>query len=148
MRTATAVFALVLGAGFVGGGVALSSSFARDDGLLVAGERLWLSIPQVHDRLDAAGYRNIEKIERERGGYEVRAADRNGQRVKLHVNPQTGEIYDRGGEGRRHDNSDARGMLDTWRGAADCNERRCRDDLPPKGATVVPKGAAVPSPGK
>ena len=38
---------------------------------------------QIHDKLQAAGYRNIEKIERERGGYEVRATDRNGERVKL-----------------------------------------------------------------
>ncbi|WP_353739902.1 PepSY domain-containing protein, partial [Accumulibacter sp.] len=36
---------------------------------------------QVHQKLEAAGYRNVEKIEREHGVYEARATDRNGVRV-------------------------------------------------------------------
>jgi hypothetical protein len=92
-----------------------------------AGERQWLSIGQIHDKLEAAGYRQIEKIERERGSYEARATDRNGERIKLHLNPQTGEIIDQRSRGK-HDRGDA----------ADCNKRRCRDDLPQKAVGAVP----------
>jgi hypothetical protein len=90
----------------------------------------WLSIPEVHARLEAAGYRNIEKIERESGAYEVKATDRAGRRIKLQVHPQTGDVIDQ----RQHD-----AKRDKYRGtykdqrSADCNERRCRDDLPQPG---------------
>jgi hypothetical protein len=57
-------------------------------------DRQWLSIPQIVDKLEAAGYRNIEKIEREHGNYEVRATNRDGKRSKLYVHPQTGEVID------------------------------------------------------
>jgi hypothetical protein len=58
-------------------------------------ERQWLSIGQVHQKLEAAGFRNVEKIEREHGVYEARATDRNGERVKLYIHPQTGEVTER-----------------------------------------------------
>lgn len=45
-------------------------------------------------RLESAGYRNIEKIERESGSYEVKATDLAGRRIKLYVHPQTGEVID------------------------------------------------------
>lgn len=124
-------FALV-GALAVGGGL-LAPSFAGESRTAPAGEKQWLTIPQVHQKLEAAGYRNIEKIERERGGYEARATDRNGERVKLYVNPQTGELLDRRSGKRATDGSDKQG-----RQAADCNERRCRDDLPPKAEVPAP----------
>jgi hypothetical protein len=98
----------------------------------------WLSIPQVVDKLDAAGYRNIEKVERERGSYEVKATDRNGQRVKLYLHPQTGEIMDRQGRDARRDRYGRNDAPNDPRNAPDCNERRCRDDLP----------VAIPSTGK
>lgn len=97
-------------------------------------DQQWLSIPQIIHKLEAAGYRNIEKIEREHGSYEGRATNREGQRRKLYVHPQTGEVMDyRPGERYERGESDERG-----RGSADCNERRCRDDLPKAGAKVVP----------
>lgn len=89
----------------------------------------WLSIAQVYNQLEAAGYRNIEKIERERGSYEVKATNRDGQRVKLYVHPQTGAVLD------TRTRKDKRGGP-RWGGAGvgkpgvECNERRCRDDLP------------------
>lgn len=95
-----------------------ATALAGESRLVPAGDRPWLTIPQVHERLQAAGYRNIEQIERENGSYEVRATDSNGSRSKLYVNPQTGELLvQRAGKHRR-------------RNSADCNERRCRDDLP------------------
>lgn len=98
----------------------------------------WLSIPQVVDKIEAAGYRNIEKIERERGSYEAKATDRNGQRVKLYLHPQTGEIMERQGRDARRDRYGRNDAPNDPRNTADCNERRCRDDLPqPAGAAPV-----------
>lgn len=90
----------------------------------------WLPIPQIYAKLEAAGYRNIEKIEREHGTYEVRATDRQGARVRLDVHPQTGAILERGARRPAIDSTERR-----QRPSAECNERRCRDDLPPKAAT-------------
>jgi hypothetical protein len=101
-----------------------TSSFAEDARSSAGGDRQWLSIPQVHAKLESAGYRNIEKIERKHGGYEIRAIDRDGQRIKAYVNPITGDTIDQ--RGSRHNKFD-RGAS---RSSPDCNERRCRDDLP------------------
>lgn len=136
MRTSTIVTALALGAGLLAGGVYLAPSFAQDNRPASVGERQWLSIPRIHDKLDAAGYRDIEEIEREHGGYEVRATNRDGERVKLYLDPHTGEIFDK--NRRDQDRNDRLGRADGKRRAADCTERRCRDDLPPpKVATPV-----------
>ncbi|MBI2754864.1 MAG: PepSY domain-containing protein [Betaproteobacteria bacterium] len=90
-------------------------------------EQPWLPIPQIYAKLEAAGYRNIEKIEREHGTYEVRATDQQGARVRLDVHPQTGAILERGARRQTPDGTERR-----QRASAECNERRCRDDLPPK----------------
>lgn len=101
-----------------------TAAHAEDIDPSSSSNRQWLSIPQVHARLEAAGYRNVEKIERKHGGYEIRATDRNGQRLKLHVNPYSGNTVDQRGTGRDKFTRDAS------RNSPDCNERRCRDDLP------------------
>lgn len=98
-------------------------------------DRQWLSIPQVVNKLEAAGYRNIEKIEREHGSYEVRATSSDGKRSKLYVDRQTGEVM---GSRQRERSRDGSERDERGRGSADCNERRCRDDLPQSGAGVVP----------
>lgn len=139
MRTITLFSALVLGAGLVGGGMLLSPSFAQNAGSTGVNTPTprWLSIAEVHDRLIAAGYRNVEKIEREDGSYEARATSRRGERVKLYVNPQSGEIRERRKRESRHDKDAARG--DAYgQYAVDCNERRCRDDLPQKTSPTAP----------
>lgn len=136
MRTTTVLSALALGAGLVAGSVTLAPAFAEDNRPARTSERQWLSIPQIHDKLVAAGYRNIEKIEREDGAYEVRAANRDGERVKLYLNPQTGEILDRRQRKSSRDNNDSRGYTQGQRNSADCNERRCRDDLPQQNAVT------------
>lgn len=88
----------------------------------------WLSITQMINKLEAAGYRNIEKIEREHGRYEVKATNRDGQRVKLHVHPQSGAVLDLH-QGR--DKRQAKGWgTATGQPGVECNKRRCRDDLP------------------
>jgi hypothetical protein len=93
-------------------------------------EQPWLPIPQIYAKLEAAGYRNIEKIEREHGTYEVRATDGQGARVRLDVHPQTGAILERGARKPAMDSTERR-----QRPTAECNERRCRDDMPPKATT-------------
>ena len=95
----------------------------------------WLSIPEVHARLESAGYRNIEKIERESGSYEVKATDQAGRRIKLYVHPQTGEVIDQ----RQRDKYDSGYAKNSQRNSSDCNERRCRDDWPQTG-TIQPIG--------
>jgi hypothetical protein len=140
MRTTTILSAFALGAGLVTGGIFLAPAFAGDDRPARTSERQWLSIPQVHDKLIAAGYRNIEKIEREDGGFEARATHRNGERVKLYLNPQTGEIRNRQERKSSRDGSRSWGFTQGQRNSADCNERRCRDDLPQKAAPTVPAG--------
>jgi len=131
------ISSIALGSAFAVGGAMLAPSFAGENRTAPAGERQWLSIPQIHEKLEAAGYRQIEKIERERGGYEARATDRQGERIKLYINPQTGEIIDRGSHGKRANGAQGTSG-DSRRNSADCNERRCRDDLPQKPAPITP----------
>jgi len=89
-------------------------------------DRQWLSIPQIVDKLEADGYRNIEKIEREHGNYEVRATTRDGKRSKLYVHPQTGEVMNH----RQRESGERYERREGKNASPDCNERRCRDDLP------------------
>jgi hypothetical protein len=100
---------------------------ANDRKTTATTEQNWLPIPQIYANLEAAGYRSIEKIEREHGTYEVRATDRQGARVRLEMHPQTGAILERGALKPAIDSTERR-----QRTSAECNERRCRDDMPPK----------------
>jgi hypothetical protein len=102
--------------------------FAEDAPAPQAAEaRKALSIPQIYDKLTALGYWNIDKIERDPRTYEVRANDKSGDRVKLHLDAQTGEIVERRLDSRK------RFMDERRRSSADCSERRCRDDLSASG---------------
>lgn len=93
-----------------------------------SGGTAWLPLGEVVRRLEAAGYRNIEKVEREHGLYEARATGRDGERVKLTVHPRTGEIarYGARREGGGALERDGRPPAP----APECTKRRCRDDLP------------------
>ena len=50
-----------------------------------------LAIGTVTDKLTSQGYKEIRKIEREGGCYEVKAVDKDGRAVKLYLNAVTGE---------------------------------------------------------
>ena len=127
MKPTTIISSLAAIGTLAAAGIFLTPSLAADSSTASPGERQWLSIPQVHEQLEAVGYRHIEKIEREHGGYEVRATDRHGERIKLYVNPQTGAVMNQRGHGPRvRDGGD-----DGRRNSGDCTKRRCRDDLPP-----------------
>lgn len=51
-----------------------------------------LTIRDIYDRMEAAGYRDIREIEWDHGRYEVKASNAQGQRVKLYVNATTGAV--------------------------------------------------------
>jgi len=135
MKLSTLLTSLTLGCAIAGATALSTSAVAAENRSGPVSERPWLSIPQIHDKLVAAGFRDVEKIERERGGYEVRATDRHGERTKLYLNPQTGEIT-----GERNKGTQADGREGRRQNSADCNQRRCRDDLPPKPITPTPAG--------
>lgn len=123
----TAAIGVLLVAGTV---VPASASAEEYRQTQAADARKGLSIPQIYDKLTALGYWNIDKIERDPRMYEVKASDKSGDRVKLYLDAQTGEIVERRLDNRR------RFMDERGRSSADCNERRCRDDLSAKGEAV------------
>lgn len=129
MRTSKIALSLALVAAIGLGGVLLIPSFAADRSAESNDRQPWLSLAEILTRLEKAGYRNIEKIEREHGNYEARATDTNGQRVKLYINPRTGEVTDRRERGDRRENGYRDGTKD-GQPAGEGNRRRCRDDLP------------------
>lgn len=53
---------------------------------------LQLTIRDIYDRVEAAGYRDIREIEWDDGRYEVKAHNADGERVKLHVDGNTGAL--------------------------------------------------------
>ncbi len=51
-----------------------------------------LDLGQLLAQVEAAGYRAVQKIEREHDEVKVRAEDAQGQRVQLRLHPQTGAV--------------------------------------------------------
>lgn len=136
MRTSVVGSVSAVAAAVLAGGVFISSSFAEGSHPTRDSQPVWLTIPQLVDKLDAAGYRNIEKVEREHGSYEVRATDRDGHRVKLSLNPATGAIEDRGDRWNKRRDGAASQQPVGSRGFVECSKRRCRDDLPQAGTAA------------
>ncbi|WP_374323893.1 PepSY domain-containing protein [Azonexus sp.] len=126
------VLALTLG-GIIAVGAVLADNH-RERHHDERGEAGWLPIPALVSRLEAAGYRNVEEIEREHGRYEVRVTDRNGERRKLYFDGRTGESL---GAGRAEGVPRERVVQPA--DGRECNKRRCRDDLP-----ATPAGGAKP----
>ncbi len=90
MKTSHTIFAVALTAVTLGG-TAIAASSAADRMSATAD---WLAIPAIHEKVTAAGYVDIQEIERERRGYDVEAYDSNGDRVELFVDPVNGEVLD------------------------------------------------------
>lgn len=138
MRKPNLLFSLVLAATLTSGAVVLPSiaGDARNASAPVGAQ--WLPLGEIVRRLEAAGYRNIEKIEREHGVYEARATDRDGARVKLDIHPQTGEITPRASRSDRREGARAQERAADGARAQECSKRRCRDDLPTPPAAPAP----------
>lgn len=99
MRTNTLIATLALGAGLLGGSALLVPAFAQDKApaatqTTAPAEAGTLSLQQVQSKLEADGYRDFEKIERERNKYEVKAVDPQGRRVELEFDARSGEILE------------------------------------------------------
>lgn len=107
------------------GGTGLTPAYADDKSSDWSHANAALSVAQVLQKLDAAGYSHIEKIQLKRGNYEVRTTNRNGERIKLYVNAQTGSIL--GQRNARNDSQHSGSVMQKL--MENCNERRCRDDL-------------------
>lgn len=109
MRTSHILSALAFGAAVAAGGVGLAPAFAQNTQSSPAVEApAGLSIAQIHQKLVALGYSNIDKIEREGRTIEVRATEPGGARVKLSVDGQAGDIIDTRPSGRKRDRDDNR----------------------------------------
>lgn len=141
MRKSVVFPTLALSAALLSGALTLPSiaDSSRDSReAKAASGAAWLPLGEIVRRLEAAGYRNIEKIEREHGTYEARATDRNGVRVKLDIHPQTGKITPRSDERHeRRDGAQARARGAEGQAQAQCTKRRCRDDLPTEPAAAA-----------
>lgn len=134
MNSSSTLAVLCLAACWLASGMALTPAFADDHAFDGHATDNTLSAAQVLQKLDTAGYRSIEKIERKHGNFEVRTTARDGARVKLYVNAQTGDILGRKDSRKTDDRSG--NMLQKLMG--NCNERRCRDDLVPAPKTAAP----------
>ena len=55
----------------------------------------WITVRQVIDKVEAAGYSDIREIERDDGMYEVKVVTQDGQRMELYLDRKTGEILNR-----------------------------------------------------
>lgn len=105
MRTSRLLSALAISAGLAGGAAFLTSAHSQGVKPEISYEQTDLNINQVLVKLMVAGYDKVDKIERERNAYEVKAIDRNGARVKLYVDPRTGDLIQPGrqsGKQERH----------------------------------------------
>jgi hypothetical protein len=109
MRTSRLLSALAISAGIAAGSAALAPVFAQGAKPASQEARNEMSIGQVYDKMTAAGYVNIDKIERERNAFEIKARDKNGARVKLYVDPQTGDIIEPRRQDRNRDRQAADG---------------------------------------
>lgn len=95
MRATTLFSTLALTAALVAGGAILTPVvFAQmgGDAQPAASRQQWLSLSEIQQRLEAAGYRDIDKVEREDNYYEVKGTDPDGRRVEVKVDPVSGEV--------------------------------------------------------
>lgn len=93
MKTSHAAFAIALTAATLGG-ISIAGSAKDFSPVSVAQAEQWLEIPAIYEKLTAAGYSNINEIERDRDGYDVEATNPAGERVELLVDPVTGAVLD------------------------------------------------------
>lgn len=92
MRATTLIATLALTGGIIGAGAASIPAFAQTAAPTTAAQSTWMTLQQVQARLEAAGYRDFEKIERDSDKYEVKATDAQGRRVEIDVDPVSGEV--------------------------------------------------------
>lgn len=96
MRATTLIATLALTGGIIGAGAAIAPAFAQNAAPAATSaapvQSSWMSIKDVLNKLEAAGYRDFREVERDDNRYEVKATDPQGQRVELDVDPVTGDV--------------------------------------------------------
>ena len=92
MRATTLIATLALTGGILGASAALVPAFAQSAAVNQASQQQTLTMQQVLSKLEAAGYRDFEKFERDSNKYEVKGTAAQGRRVELDVDPVTGDI--------------------------------------------------------
>ncbi len=96
MRATTLIATLALTGGIIGAGAAIAPAFAQNAAPAATSaapvQSNWMSIKDVLNKLEAAGYRDFREVERDDNRYEVKATDPQGQRVELDVDPVTGDV--------------------------------------------------------
>ncbi|MCW8828920.1 MAG: PepSY domain-containing protein [Gammaproteobacteria bacterium] len=112
MKTSHAILAITLGAAALSGSVFAESS--NDRAAAAAQGENWLAIPAIYDKVTAAGYSDISEIEREDDGYEVKGRNAEGERVKLYVDPRSGEVLDARAKGDKSKSDKADNRSSSW----------------------------------
>jgi hypothetical protein len=92
MRINTLIATVAMGGGIVAGATMLTPAVAQTDP--GTGHAASLTLHELQLTLEAMGYRDLTKIEREHDQWEIKAVDAEGQRVKLEVDPFSGNILD------------------------------------------------------
>ena len=96
MRATTLIATLALTGGIIGAGAAIAPAFAQNAAPAATSaapvQSNWMSIKDVLNKLEAAGYRDFREVERDDNRYEVKTTDPQGQRVELDVDPVTGDV--------------------------------------------------------
>lgn len=93
MRTTQLFSVIAVSTGLLIGAAAFGPATAQNTGAQATAQS-GLTIGQVHDKLAAQGFRDIDEIDRERDRFEVKAINAEGKRVKLEVDATSGEILD------------------------------------------------------
>ncbi|NMF90262.1 PepSY domain-containing protein [Aromatoleum petrolei] len=90
MRTNKSIVTLTLSASLLAGGV-IASAFAAGNSAGTGGAQ-WLTPHEVQLKVEALGYRDLTKLERENDKYEIKAKNADGRLVKIDVDPVTGAV--------------------------------------------------------
>ena len=91
-RTLTLSAVLVAGAATLPAFATPSGSSSGSSSSSSSGSSQGLSDSQIQDKLGAAGYRNIDRIERRSDRVKVKAIDSQGRRVELKIDPSSAEV--------------------------------------------------------
>lgn len=97
MSTSTRLSTVVISAAMLVAAASLTPALAQNAAPAAASTQTVtagqvLTIKQIHEKLEAAGYTDITEIERDRTEYEAKARNKDGQRVKLDMDLVSGDI--------------------------------------------------------
>ncbi|MBI1906602.1 MAG: PepSY domain-containing protein [Rhodocyclales bacterium] len=94
MRTSSLIASITLATTLLTGGALIAAPVLAQatNTSASATSAVELSVKQIVERVEAAGYRDIKEVEREDDRYEVKATSADGRRAELYLDPVSGEI--------------------------------------------------------